>query len=268
MGLKQTIKLTGHRGFIGSSVMLFLQKQGYEIEQFDGNLLNKEQVHKFMSEGKASTLIHMAGSFDPPMEHLIESNVTTTANLLSEIPHSKVKKVIYLSSAAVYGEPQKEQSVESDLLYPNTEYGKSKQLAEEQIITSAKSNGIHYVILRFPGVYGGTGGKGVIQRFLVGIKDHQKIVLFGDGTQKRSFLHIADAGNAILAACRYNKSGIFNICSTKSISLNEIIKLLRTKYDFDVVHENANNNLKDISLDISCAQSELGYHPKHTSIEL
>jgi UDP-glucose 4-epimerase len=267
-GVKTEIKITGQKGFIGTHLVAYLHSLGYFVEGFEGNLLDTPSVNAFMEQGEAQILIHMAGSFDPPMSHLVESNVTTTVNLLHALKNSRIQKLIYISSAAVYGEPEGESSSEDDEPHPNTEYGTSKLMAEREVIRLAEKQHIEYVILRFPGVYGNSGGRGVIQLFMKGIQKEQRITIFGDGNQKRSFLHIEDACRAILAACKYKGSGVFNISSTNSVSLNDIIEILKTKYIFSVNYQEANNNLKNISLDIRRAKKELGYKPVHVTLEL
>lgn len=267
VGIK-LIKATGQKGFIGSHLVSYLKTTGCDVDGFAGDLLNTQAVREFMERGEAQVLVHMAGTFNPPTENLTAKNVTTTANILSHLKQSAVRKIVYLSSAAVYGEPRDKYSRESDAPSPNTEYGSSKLQAEELIRKAALRTGFQYVILRFPGVYGGKGGKGVIDQFISGIKLNGKIMIYGDGTQRRNFLHIDDACDAIGKAINYERNGVFNIASTEPMSLNSVVGELKHKYEFTVEHQPANNELKDIALDISLARQELGFKPAHTELEI
>jgi UDP-glucose 4-epimerase len=124
------------------------------------------------------------------------------------------------------------------------------------------ANNLDFVILRFPNVYGENNNKGVIFNFLEDIENKHEITIYGDGTQSRNFLHVIDACQAIEKSIFYEQSEIFNISNPNKISINDIEKILAKKYEFSVNYREANNNLKDLLLNIDKAKRKLNFEPR------
>jgi UDP-glucose 4-epimerase len=261
---KTKIAITGSNGFIGSHLVRLLAKNDrYDVVPFVGDLLNKEDIKKFFNKNKnIDQIVHLVGLFDGNFDDLIKVNVVALANLLEQAVANKVKKIIFSSTGAVYGEPIDHDSRENDPLNPNSPYGLIKKYAEECIQYYSHNFGLKYTILRFPNIYGKGNNKGVIYCFVSDIKEKGEITIYGDGTQSRHFLHVSDACLAIEKAIDYQKSGMFNISNPKKISINDIVEILQRNYKFKIRHLPANNNLKDLLLNVDKALTELKFEAK------
>lgn len=267
---KIKICVTGYSGFIGSRLANYAKGiEHVELVPFKGDLLSKEDIALFFGENKdIDQIIHLVGAFSGTLGDLVNINVVALGNLLEAAVAEGIKKIIYTSTGAVYGEPVGTASKEDDPLNPNTLYGLSKKYAEECLLYYSKNHSIDFVVLRFPNVYGGGSTKGVVYNFLTDIEEKGEITVFGDGEQSRNFLHVQDACKAIMLAVDYRGSGIFNISNPGKTSINDLIQLLSKKYDFSVNYKPGNNNLKDLLLDIAKAKKELGFMPEIRGIRL
>ncbi len=258
--MAQKIGLTGASGFVGSRLRTFLELRGYQVVSFRGNLLKKSDIVSFLNDlTYLDTVVHLAGTFFGDSQKLIDVNTSATFNLTEELARRQFGKIIFASSGAVYGEPLGERSLEGDHLRPNTVYGLAKKWAEDAILHHHDQFDLRYVILRLPSLYGPGSEKGVIYNFLKSIKHEGAITLHGDGMQTRNFLHVDDLCVAIHKSILFTGSDIFNISNPSRVSLNQLIEILKSKYDFKVKHEPANNNLKDLLLDVSKAQNKLDW---------
>lgn len=264
LSVEDKIVITGSRGFIGRRLLATLHN--FDVVPFHGNLLVPGEVETFFSEHKPTQAVHLVGGFDGPFEQLLQKNVLPTQNLLETGWKHGLRKIIYASTGAVYGEPVKEKSVETDPLQPNTLYGLSKKFAEEVTHFYKRQYGIENIILRFPNVYGAENNKGVLFQFLQAIKTKGSISIAGDGSQSRNFLHVQDACNAIEKALHYNGSGIFNISNPVKVSINELVEQMKQYYTFGIEHRPQDNYLKDLLLDTSKAQEELGFQAANSDL--
>ena len=258
----KAVGITGTNGFIGSYLIAYFKKRNISYHVFLGDLLNKKELESFFQKNSVRQIIHLAGTFDPPFDNLITKNVLTTNNLLEIGIKHGLKKIIYASSGAVYGEPKNDTSKEKDKLDPNTLYGLTKKMAEECVRYYSSKELVTSIILRFPNVYGDNKTKGVIYHFLTDIEEKGYITIAGNGTQSRNFLHVSDACYAIEKALSYNKSNVFNISNNQKQTINDIVKKLSKKYSFKIKHKPVDNELNDLLLDTKKAQRELGFTAK------
>ena len=158
--------------------------------------------------------------------------------------------------------------METDERNPNTWYGLSKKFSEDMIQYYVQNFGFTGIILRFPNVYG-TASRWVIQSFQKNILTNWKVVVYGDGTQSRNFLHVSDAVRAIFLACAYKKSDIFNITNPIKRSIKDLIHFFRTKYEFDVEYVyKTENKVKDLLLSSKKAKELLGFESVYKDIFL
>ncbi|MEM3754893.1 MAG: NAD-dependent epimerase/dehydratase family protein, partial [Candidatus Bathyarchaeia archaeon] len=204
------ILITGGAGFIGSHLALYLKQEGYEVIVFDNfersiknakTILNgiriekldlRKDLRKLVKHAKKSVIIHAAAyisakeSINKPLEYL-DNNVASTINLLKAT--SKIaKKIIYLSSAAVYGNPEYLPIDEEHKLNPINPYGASKLSSEYYVKAYHNLYGVDYVILRLFNVYGEwQKGEyaGVISKFINKAKKKKPLIIYGDGLQTR-----------------------------------------------------------------------------------
>lgn len=254
------ILITGSSGFIGSALTKYFSEENIRFIWFSWNLLNVDSIRSFFQKNQWITkIIHLVWAFDGDFDQLMQMNFDTTKNLLRIADEFWVRKIIFASTGAVYGEPQWSESLEKDEKHPNTWYSLTKKLAEELIEFYIQNYWFTGIILRFSNVYG-RWSKGVISTFQKNILEKQKITIYGDGTQSRNFLHISDAILAINAACKYPQSGIFNITNPIKTSLNDLVEFFHTRYKFETEYISQNDNkLNDLLLSSRKAKEILGF---------
>lgn len=255
----EPLAITGSRGFIGSNLVRFLEKKNIPFIAFKDNLLDPDSIKEFFKQNPVKQVIHLAGSFTGSFDELILKNVLTTQHLLQAGVDAGLEKIIYTSTGAVYGEPVRDVSFETDSRKPNTLYALSKKMAEDVIFHYHLVKGLRYVILRFPNVYGEGSKSGVLCNFLTDLHSKGSITIAGDGEQARNFLHVSDACDAIIKSIHYQQNDIFNIATSTKTSINNIVDLLKQYYSFDIHHKAPDNNLKSLLLDTTKAEAILGF---------
>jgi nucleoside-diphosphate-sugar epimerase len=300
-----TILITGGAGFIGSHLTDKLIEEGCQVNVIDNlssGLLNnirhhmgKSQFHFVRADildfktvshlmKNVDAVFHEAAlvsvnksSQDPTLAN--DVNVVGTINLLKAALDAGVKRFIYASSAAIYGETQGSKITEDTIPKPMSAYGASKLAAENYAYAFFKTQGLETVSLRYFNIYGprqrfdseNTYG-GVISTFTNRLIHNKPPVIHGDGSQTRDFVYIDDVVEAnMLALQSKNSPGeAFNIGTGESISVNKLANLLKkiTKHE---TLQNAHAPAPPESILHSCAnitkaRSLLGYQPK-TNIE-
>ncbi len=262
------ILVTGASWFMGKHLTSLLHARWIQYTNFSGDLLDKSSIEHFFQKQKGITqIVHLVWTFEGELERQIELNFTTTKNLLEVVHQYSIAKIIFASSGAIYGEPLRSESEEGDPPLPNTHYGLSKVFAEEILTYYSRNYGFRSIILRFPNVYG-KNSRWVIASFLNSIHEKGKITLYGDGEQSRNFLHVSDAVEAIYLSLSYEQSDIFNITNPIKTSLNQLISILKDRFEFKVEYLPKNNNLRDLLLSGEKAKKLLGFEAKQKEILL
>ena len=262
---KLTVGVTGAEGFIGSHLVKALKNDpAFKLATFTGDLLKEEDVEKYFSNNpNLDCLVHLAGLFQGDFDALLDANVKTINNVLEIGGKHGLKKIIYSSTGAVYGEPINKKSKETDPLNPVTLYGLVKLYAEECIRYYSRTQNIGYAILRFPNVYGPGNNKGVIYNFLTAVKSGISITLHGDGNQKRDFLYIEDAVKAIISALLHTtKHSTLNIGTGVGHTLNDLLlQLKKLGFNFEINYEHVKptNQLNNLVQDIKESGVSLGW---------
>jgi UDP-glucose 4-epimerase len=159
-------------------------------------------------------------------------NIMGTINLLEACRKYGVQKVVYASSAAVYGNPQYLPIDENHPVKPLSGYGISKHTVEHYLEVYRNLYGLRYTVLRYANVYGirqdPRGEGGVISIFIDKILNGERFIINGDGEQTRDYIYVEDIARANLAAIDRADGEILNIGTGKSTSLNELVGLFRT----------------------------------------
>lgn len=265
---KTKIGITGSSGFIGQNLKLFLDAHNIQYKTFQGDLGDCNKVRDFFRNTKFTTVVHLAGRFDGSFPQLLNTNVLLLKNVLDIGIKSGLRKIIYISSAAVYGNVYSGTVNEKSDLSPNTDYSLSKLYAEKLIEYYHLTKRIDYTIFRFPSVYGHNNNKGVIYSFLHDIKKNKKITIYGDGKQIRNFLHVNDACQAIALSLNDTTSETYNVTSTKPISLNQIVSSIKRKFTFKIKYKTSNNRLVSIRLSDKKIRKKLQYFPRYPKLKL
>ena len=249
--------VTGGNGFIGTHLIKHLIKNNFQITVFD-NLSNsknnnimdnvnfvKGDIRDFKLLQKSmkghDIVIHLAAKISvfeskEESENTMDVNVKGSQNILKSCNDCKISKLIAMSSAAIYGEGDKNIShVETDTSNPISTYGKSKLKMEQEIIKFSKKIDFDSIIFRLFNVYGeGQSDEyaGVIKRFVNNVLHNKPITIFGNGEQTRDFIHISDVIKYIHIAINSNNRGkkveVYNIATGKIISVNELAQMIFT----------------------------------------
>lgn len=286
------IVLLGGTGFIGSHLFSRLSKnEEYDVKVFSSRPANwvSPALQKSFIQGDfrdigplmrvihdADILIHLVSSTVPsssihdPVGD-IENNVVGTVNLLSQIPNTAIKKVIYFSSGGtVYGNPTYLPVDEKHPLAPINPYGISKVACESYLRYYSSRFNFEHNIIRPSNPYGPgqpvDGIQGVIAAFLSRVLKGQELKVWGDGTAVRDYIYIDDLVEFVAKLIASDHSGeVFNVGSGVACNLNEIVRVIS-----DVSHTSprvvnvgaAASNVDEIYLDISRAKTLLDWEPK------
>jgi len=244
--------VTGGPGFIGSHIVDMLINKGYEVAVIDNlvhgkleNLNRKASFYKFnildkrvsevFNEVKPDLVIHEAAhinvenSIKNPM-YDAEVNILGTLNILECCRMFGIKKIIYPSSAAIFGNPVYLPIDENHPLNMVSDYGVTKHTVEHYLKVYKELYGIDYVVLRYSNVYGprqdSSGEGGVIAIFCERISQGIPPCIYGDGEQIRDFVFVKDVASANILALESDKIDIFNVCTNSKISINDLFGTL------------------------------------------
>ena len=292
------ILVTGGAGFIGSHLIDRLLQGGYEVTALDnfssgkienirhhtgasnfhlmrGDIRNLRNVEKAVED--ADAVFHLAAIVSVPLSvkepSLVKDvNVGGTLNLLEASLDADVKRFVYASSCAVYGEASDLPIDERHPTAPLSPYAASKLAAEHHCRFFHEDYGFETVCLRYFNAYGprqkrGSYG-GVITQFINRIKQGKPPIIYGDGSQTRDFVHIDDVAEASeLAMHRRGAVGeVFNIGTGKATTINQLAQILTKlvgKPELKPVYTNPRlGDIKHSQANISKAQTILGYIPK------
>lgn len=285
--------VTGGAGFIGSHVVRLLVAEGHDVTVLDNlssgyrcNLDPFPAVHFIEGDVRdpkavsraimgAQVVFHLAASVGNTrsIEHPIEdaeTNVIGTLQVLEAARRSGVHKVVFSSSAGIFGELRTLPIREDHPVEPNSPYGVSKLAAEKLCLAYAKLYPpLECVCLRYFNVYGPNqrydAYGNVIPIFAHRILHGEPVIIFGDGEQTRDFVHVSDVAQAnYRAALTTGISGAFNIASGTRITINRLAELMYRISGIEPAVEYRPPRKGDVRhslADISAAQAAFGYAP-------
>lgn len=250
--------VTGGAGFIGSHLTNYLLAEGHHVTVVDDLTSGKRQnlsEHRNLTlmcqdilqcQPEAFTqpvagLVHLAATpsvtqswLNPLSAH--QNNLTTTVAVLQLAQALKIQRLVYASSAAVYGNPTQLPITEDHVTDPISPYGLQKLVSEQYIQMFAQHCGFSAVILRLFNVFGprqlpNSPYSGAISIFVEAMRQGRPITLFGDGRQTRDFVYVQDVALAIAQSLTVTMPAkanvVCNIGTGTSVTLLALIEILR-----------------------------------------
>jgi UDP-glucose 4-epimerase len=261
-----TILVVGGAGFVGSHINKMLVREGYPTIIFDslirgtrdalsgglfvhGDLADQKALESLFSKHQIGAVMHFAAfadvgeSFHKPFDYY-QNNVANTLNLLQAMLHHNVKKLIFSSSAAIFGLPQQETITESHPCHPISPYGESKLMIEKVLKDLDKVHGLKYCCLRYFNAAGGDPHGEVKQRKareynLIPVvlrslmNEDASVTINGtdystpDGTCVRDYVHVHDIGQAHIAALKKllndEPSCQYNLGNGQGFSIKQVV---------------------------------------------
>jgi UDP-glucose 4-epimerase len=308
-----SVLVVGGAGYIGSHTTKELLRAGIEPVVYDdlrkghreaigdvpfvnGDLHDSQALKEAILEYRVDGVIHFAAfievgeSMRDPQKYY-RNNVIGALNLLSAMRDTGVERIIFSSSAAVYGEPEQIPIFEGSELQPTSVYGRTKMIIELALADYALAYGLHYAALRYFNVAGAdpTGDIGedhdpethlipLIIKTLMG--QRSKFSLFGtdyptrDGTCVRDYVHVTDLARAHILALQWleqnDQSRIYNLGNGNGFSNREIIKTVErvTGKKLKMVEESRRPG--DPATLVAGSQrikDELGWKPEYDSLD-
>ena len=303
------ILVTGGAGYIGSCVARVLQKEGHEVAVYDnlstgrkesaqncklvvGDLADRPALRKLFAEEKVDAVLHFAASIEAeesvrnPAKYF-ENNVTNSFNLIDTMLEYNVTKIVFSSTAAVYGEPKRLPITEQTPANPSNPYGQTKFIFERALKSYYEAYGVDSISLRYFNAAGawpeenlGYNNRGreshLIPRVMnvaCGRKD--EIEVFGqdyatpDGSGVRDYVHVRDLADAhILALERLdalNGAYVYNVGTGRGYSVLEVIdeameitgRMIPIKF-----MPRRDGDAAKLVADSSKLQKDLGWRPK------
>lgn len=255
------VLVTGGAGFIGSHIVDQLVSMGHQVVVLDNlstgsienlnakavfvemNMLDESLIALFERE-RFDGVCHLAAqtivqsSLDQPFIDA-QLNVLGTLQVLEGCRRTGVNRIVFASSAAVYGDGPDLPITEETSLKPTSFYGLSKLTAEKYIQMYNYLYGLHYFILRYANVYGERQGDrgegGVVSIFARAARNRHPLTIFGDGTQTRDFVYVGDVAKAnVLALTGLRPDRILNIGTQTETTINHLAEILLSISDCNV----------------------------------
>jgi len=290
--------VTGGAGFIGSNIVEELAGRGEEVRVLDNLVTGKlENLKPFMKKIEfvkgdvrdnrvvakvvngvdfilhQAALCSVAKSVEDPVEtHGV--NATGTLNILMAARKARVKKVVYASTCAAYGDAKKFPQRETDEVAPISPYGASKLAGENYCSVFAKIFELETIALRYFNVYGPMQNpeskySSVVPAFIFDIMKRRTPVINWDGRQSRDFVFVKDVVQANLLAVKAKKvSGeVFNIGNGYPTTIFDILMRIEKMLSIRIAPEfgpKREGDVRKVYSDISKAKKLLGFRPRFT----
>jgi UDP-glucose 4-epimerase len=283
--------VTGGAGFIGSHLVDALILIGVEVHILDnlvaGQMKNvntqaelhevdicSEEAKSIVISVKPDAVFHLAAQADVGKsvqnpKYDADVNIKGTINMLEASRDAKVKKFVFASTSAVYGNLKKDILCENEKTIPASYYGLSKLTAESYIRLFYELYRVPYTILRYANVYGPRqlpkGEGGVIAVFLNRLKTAGTLSVHGDGEQTRDFIYVSDIVAANIAALDRGAQQTIQISTSKKTSINDILNRLAIIHGENirtVFTASREGDIKHSCLNNEKAQDLLNWHPR------
>jgi UDP-glucose 4-epimerase len=305
------ILVTGGAGYIGGTVTQLLMDRGHTVVVYDnlchsrasmvpagatlieGDVGDNKKLDQLFADGSFAGVMHFAAlieageSMQKP-ELYFRNNTMATLTLLEAMVKSNLKRLVFSSTAAVYGEPVSTPIMEDAALLPTNAYGESKLLVEQMLSWMQRIHGLHYASLRYFNVAGAIPGRGeahepeshIIPLILdVALGRRKNIKIFGqdyptpDGTCIRDYIHVQDLAEAHLLAFQaldQRDRMIYNLGNGHGFTVRQVVESARRVTGHPIPVEEVPRRPGDPAVLIAGSakiEHELGWKPKYTKLD-
>lgn len=297
------ILITGGAGFIGSHLSDYLLADKHKVVAVDNLCLGRKEnikhllknknfkffkadvnnlktMRKVFSNGKFNIVFHLAANSDISVSYEkpdidFKRTFLTTYNILNLMRQFKVKRIVFSSSSAVYGESTKVLSEEKGPFVPESHYGAAKLASEAFISSFVENYGFQAWIIRFPNVVGERATHGVIYDFINKLKKNpNQLDVLGDGEQYKPYFYVKDIVEAILyvRSNSNDKINIYNFGVDSRTKVKDIARLvikemgLNAKIKYSGGDRGWIGDVPEFKYDLSKIKA-LGWKAKITSTE-
>jgi UDP-glucose 4-epimerase len=305
------ILITGGAGYIGGTVAEILLERGHSVTIYDnlshsepsmlprgaafveGEVADRKRLEEVFADGSFTGVMHFAAlieageSMQKP-ELYFRNNTAATLTLLEAMVKKNVMRLVFSSTAAVYGEPETTPIPEEAALEPTNPYGASKLLVEQMLTWMNRIHHLRYASLRYFNVAGAIAGRGeahqpeshLIPLILdVALGRRKAINIFGhdyptpDGTCIRDYIHVADLAEAHLLAFHALEDRerlIYNLGNGRGFTVREVIESARRVTGHPIPVQELPRRPGDPAVLVACSSkigAELGWKPKHTRLD-
>jgi UDP-glucose 4-epimerase len=300
----KNILVLGGAGYIGSVVVEKLTEGGYNPIVYDNlskghreavdigctfvkrDISDKELLNKTIRKYEIDAVMHFCALIEveesvKKPELYFKNNVIFGLNVLEAMKENNVKKIIFSSTAAVYGEPKSIPIKEDDPTKPTNPYGYSKLMFEKLLKSYSENYGISFVSLRYFNACGASEKHGEDHKpesHLIPIvletafEKRESVKIYGDdyktkdGTCVRDYIHVLDLASAHILALEYDKNGVFNLGNSKGFSVKEVIDVVREVTGKEIKAEVVGRRKGDSAVLVASSElikKQLGWEPKH-----
>ena len=306
------ILVTGGAGYIGSVVVEETLGAGHETVVYDnlvkghremvapgavfveGDLLDRSRLENTLREHRIDAVIHMAAyslvgeSVTEPAKYYM-NNVVAGISLLDAMRECEVSKIVFSSTAAVYGEPEKQPIEETDRTAPTNPYGDTKLAFEHALKAYESAYGMRYASLRYFNAAGASERCGemhdpethlipIVLQTAAGARD--QVEIYGDdyttrdGTCVRDYIHVIDLARAHVAALGLlkDRSAIFNLgCGGEGYTVKEVVEMAMKVTGREIATRVSARRPGDPAVLIASSdriRSELGWQPERQDLRV
>ena len=305
------ILVTGGAGYIGGTVTRLLLERGHSVVVYDnlchaqramvpagatfveGDVADSKRLDELFSGGSFAGVMHFAALIEAgesmrQPEVYFRNNTAATLSLLEAMVRNNLDKLVFSSTAAVYGEPVRTPIAEDAALLPTNAYGESKLLVEQMLSWIHRVHGLRYASLRYFNVAGAIPGRGeahepeshLIPLILdVAIGRRDRIKIFGqdyptpDGTAVRDYIHVQDLAEAHLLAFQAldeRDRMIYNLGNGQGFTVRQVVDSARRVTGHPIPVEELPRRAGDPAVLIASSakiETELGWKPKYTQLD-
>lgn len=288
------ILVTGGAGFIGSHLVDKLIDLGNQVLVIDnlstGNINNvnpkaifknadliNDDIESIFAYFQPEIVFHKAAQVSVPKSMInpvldAQINIIGTIKVLECCAKFSVSKIIYPSSAAIYGTPHYLPVDEFHEKNGESFYGLSKFFPEKYISLFSQSNNLKYTILRYSNVFGSrqdhNGEGGVVSIFYERFIKGESVSIYGDGEQTRDFIYVKDVVEANINSIDKGDNQIFNISSNTQISINNLHQLFCDEFHVEkkpLYESEREGEIRHSVLENSNAIKVLGWKPNFST---